>query len=450
MEKYNRVYECVFEIKETDKKQIKSVEQVKIALPFTVEFEISSSVEGNDQNVGVFNFYNLSEIVQKKLWLDVFNYTDKTIEFTFYAGYKPNSSQVNMPMVYKGTVFRCSSYRSSGSVDTITSVQVIGGYYIYKTGYANATFEANTEYADAINALINDVPEVTLGYVSDDLPQIPKNQTFMGRTMDLLLQELSGYMVFEDLGQIHVLGEGYYIPNGQIQLISESTGLLGTPRMAEQQIIVDMVFEPGLRIGQIVFLECEYALIKKQQCQIMSLQHKGMISPTVCSKAITTVTLFRNNLKMAWKSAKLRKDITQRKIAPGEWVKPVDGKISSPYGWRVHPIYKTRKFHAGIDIGAKAGDPIKAAANGTVIFSGKSGGYGNFVTIDHGKNAQNIKVSSSYGHMSQYSVHIGQNVFKGDTIGYVGSTGVSTGPHLHFEVKENGNSVNPSKYIRGY
>ncbi len=124
------------------------------------------------------------------------------------------------------------------------------------------------------------------------------------------------------------------------------------------------------------------------------------------------------------------------------WPTPGYSSITSNYGMRYHPILKVNKLHTGIDIGAPSGAKIVASDSGTVIFSGWLGAYGNAIIIDHGAG-----VSSLYGHQSARLVSVGAVVSKGQTIGKVGSTGWSTGPHLHFEVRKNGSPVNPRNYI---
>jgi murein DD-endopeptidase MepM/ murein hydrolase activator NlpD len=120
----------------------------------------------------------------------------------------------------------------------------------------------------------------------------------------------------------------------------------------------------------------------------------------------------------------------------------VAAPVTSEFGWRVHPIFGTRRLHAGIDLGAPTGTPIYAAAAGVVIQAGVQNGYGNAVIISHGNG-----LSTLYGHQSKIAVSAGQSVARGDLIGYVGSTGNSTGPHLHFEVRENGTAVNPRLHL---
>lgn len=124
------------------------------------------------------------------------------------------------------------------------------------------------------------------------------------------------------------------------------------------------------------------------------------------------------------------------------WPAPGYANITSPYGMRYHPILKVRKMHTGMDIGAPMGARIVAADSGTVIYSGWMGAYGQTIIIDHGKG-----LSTLYGHQSSLLVSNGQAVSKGQTIGKVGSTGWSTGAHLHFEVRINGQYTDPRNYV---
>jgi len=117
---------------------------------------------------------------------------------------------------------------------------------------------------------------------------------------------------------------------------------------------------------------------------------------------------------------------------------PVDGHITSYFGYRYHPILHFTRFHAGLDIGAAWGSPIVAAGDGQVVAAGWAGGYGREVQIAHGSG-----LTSLYGHMSEIVAQTGSYVHAGQVIGYVGSSGLSTGPHVHFEVRQSGQPVNP-------
>lgn len=123
---------------------------------------------------------------------------------------------------------------------------------------------------------------------------------------------------------------------------------------------------------------------------------------------------------------------------------PVKGNISSNYGRREHPGSGENEFHSGVDISTSPGNPVRATADGIVSFSGWSGGSGNLVVVEHGHG-----FSTFYAHNRINAVKVGQKVHRGDVISYVGSTGNSTGPHVHYEIWKDGRHVNPQKYVEG-
>ena len=126
----------------------------------------------------------------------------------------------------------------------------------------------------------------------------------------------------------------------------------------------------------------------------------------------------------------------------GGMVWPLNGPVTSEFGWRTHPIYGTQKFHSGLDIGGDYGQPVVAAASGVVTDACWISGYGNTVIIDHGGG-----ITTLYGHNQSFAVSAGQSVSQGEVIAYCGSTGNSTGPHCHFEVRVNGSVVSPYGYL---
>lgn len=136
------------------------------------------------------------------------------------------------------------------------------------------------------------------------------------------------------------------------------------------------------------------------------------------------------------------KSIPLEKLATTPSIWPVSGTVTSSFGWRKSPFGNSSELHAGIDIAVNAGTPVVATADGLVVQSGPFGGYGNLVQIDHGNG-----ISTLYGHNSQIAVNIGQSVKKGQVVSYAGSTGNSTGPHVHYEVRENDTSIDPWKYL---
>jgi murein DD-endopeptidase MepM/ murein hydrolase activator NlpD len=126
--------------------------------------------------------------------------------------------------------------------------------------------------------------------------------------------------------------------------------------------------------------------------------------------------------------------------APSQW--PVQGIVTSSFGSRLDPFNGEGAFHAGIDIATAKGEAVRAPADGTVLKAGMGNGYGREVVIDHGHGIQTV-----YAHLSGFAVTEGQDVSRGDILGYVGSSGHSTGPHLHYEVRIHDTPVNPSKYL---
>jgi murein DD-endopeptidase MepM/ murein hydrolase activator NlpD len=127
--------------------------------------------------------------------------------------------------------------------------------------------------------------------------------------------------------------------------------------------------------------------------------------------------------------------------APNVW--PVEGQVTGSFGERIDPFNGEGAFHSGVDIGSTYGKQIIAPADGVVIATETLGGYGKIIMMDHGSG-----ISTRYGHLSGFAVTAGQRVQRGDVIGYVGESGRSTGPHLHYEVRINGTPVNPYKYLR--
>jgi murein DD-endopeptidase MepM/ murein hydrolase activator NlpD len=143
----------------------------------------------------------------------------------------------------------------------------------------------------------------------------------------------------------------------------------------------------------------------------------------------------------------IRRMLANRKKTPrmgsGRFLMPVEGRLSSNYGPRRHPIHGVVKEHRGVDFGAPHGTPIRAAEAGVVLYVGWYGGYGKIVMIDHGGDLVTL-----YAHTSRYVVDTGEKVARGQVIAHIGSTGLSTGPHLHFEVRRNGTPVNPISYLQ--
>lgn len=184
--------------------------------------------------------------------------------------------------------------------------------------------------------------------------------------------------------------------------------------------------------------------VRKGEClSIIARRFKTNIKSIVAVNKLSS-TIVRAGQKLNIPTTKCRykvlKSIRQRRALAFRL--PVHGRLSSPYGWRIHPIRKRRIFHAGIDLAAPRGTPIAAAASGKVIFAGWMRGYGRMVILRH-KNGY----STRYGHCSRLLVRTGQRVRAGRMIARVGATGVATGNHVHFEIRKNGKTINPLKMV---
>ncbi|NJL85664.1 MAG: peptidoglycan DD-metalloendopeptidase family protein [Leptolyngbyaceae cyanobacterium SM1_1_3] len=194
-----------------------------------------------------------------------------------------------------------------------------------------------------------------------------------------------------------------------------------------------------------VALAQQELLAQKQQYEAQAQQQTQMIDRLRQDRS----ALEAAEAQLARDSAKLAELIRQRIAAQsstvpgtGQMIYPAAGSITSGFGTRIHPILGYRRFHSGVDFGASYGSTIRAADSGRVIFSGWYGGYGQAVIIDHGSG-----ITSLYGHASELYVSEGQAVQQGQAIAAIGSTGLSTGPHLHFEVRRDGEPVNPMNFL---
>lgn len=454
MIKFHRNYKATFEIYDvTDVTEKKLEKVVTIENPITCHIHIDMDVAGQ-ASLALFQFINLDKDTRAYLWKDLYPRTAKEIKYikmSFEAGYgypDDKTGKFVQTLIYKGIVNSCYSQKAEGSTEWVTQVQAAPAD-IYEYAFVNSTLMKGTSIEYVINHLLESAENTSIGYLTSEIPPLARNKTFVGQIMDLLNREYGGYEIFVDRGLFNILGENDVIP-GEIMVITDGSGLLGSPRRAAQFVEVDMLFEPQLKIGQAVTIDSKLMPQYNQLYKVIAISHQGVISERECGKLITKVTLWAIIDKKDVKELKPAKIKTYEKKADTAWQKPVMGRISSIFGWRTDPITKQRKYHDGIDIAANKDTPIYAPANGIVSFVGWKGGYGKAVQLNNGKSGS-ISLSSLFGHLNSTSVVNGQQVFKGQTIlGYVGSTGRSTGPHLHFEVRENGQLVDPQKYVGKY
>ncbi len=179
-----------------------------------------------------------------------------------------------------------------------------------------------------------------------------------------------------------------------------------------------------------------YELVDEQQAQLKRILRDARLYEQALAELEAESKSIEALIRRMQRTASGARRFAKQFVGGLSW--PVSGSITSGFGYRMHPILQRVKFHTGVDISAPNGTPILAAADGVVIMAGWRRGYGNTVVIDHGGG-----VSTLYAHCSSIECSIGQIVKRGQKIARVGSTGFSTGPHLHFERRENGTPINP-------
>ena len=248
------------------------------------------------------------------------------------------------------------------------------------------------------------------------------------------LDVLLGAKDFNDfVGRMEILKKILAYDNALIQGTKADRETL---RKAKEQLEADRAKIVELR---------KLAAAKREQVAERRQERRGVLNAATYERE-TAERAYRELIETSRQIEQLIKRIQsgEKNIggSTGTMTWPAEGEITSPFGWRVHPIFGTQRLHTGIDIGADYGDAIRAADGGVVIHADWMGGYGNAVIIDHGNG-----ISTLYAHNSQLLVDEGQTVAKGQTVARCGSTGYSTGPHLHFEVRQNGSPVNPLNYL---
>ncbi|HTJ75212.1 MAG TPA: peptidoglycan DD-metalloendopeptidase family protein [Acidimicrobiales bacterium] len=228
---------------------------------------------------------------------------------------------------------------------------------------------------------------------------------------------------------------------GQRDLVASQKASLQTSRDAQAAARAQVQTE----INQTDQLKAQVVARKDEfEAQVEDLQaQSNAIAETLRQRAAAAAAAATSTTVAGRSGGSGSQAATAPAKAPGRLLVPVPGApITSPFGYRIHPIYGTRILHTGIDYGADTGTPIRAAADGVVVSAGWIDGYGNATIIDVGGG-----IAVLYGHQSAFRVTAGQKVTQGQTVGLVGCTGNCTGPHVHFEVRVNGDPVDPTGYI---
>ena len=444
MQKFQRNYKVVFEIGNfggQNGTDLIPQEIIEVAYPFTCRFTTSANLNSANCGKCQMQLLNLPEIVQKKLYKDNYNAT-KYMLMEFYAGY-----QNEMPLIFYGFVNQCYTHRDSGAVDFVTDIQADSNQLITYYGFNNVTIAKDSRFEDVLQILTKDFPWYKPRYITPKIKPLASNKTFIGQTLDLLGREYGQYDIYIDKGELNVLDKNEVVP-GDILVINSKSGLLGSPKRAQQYLEFDMIFEPRLKLAQAIELQSSSIVWFNQLYKVYGIEHKGVISPVECGKVTTKVTLFLGDDPFEQVREYSQMQSNNNQVTSGQWSKPIKGgRITSQFGYRKAPKAGASTGHKGIDIGVPYNTPVYAPENGTVTGAYINGGFGRFISVNHGKDKDGNLLVSWYGHLNKWLVSPGQKVSKGQQIGLVGSTGVSTGPHLHFQVMKNGSPVNPIEYI---
>lgn len=413
---------------------------ITVEYPTTVRFRVDRNVYNTTNNLGAFKFYNLSSDAQAYLWKDEFD-QKKYIKMEFKAGYGNN-----MPLVFAGEIIKCYTYRESGSTEWITDIEANNLTAFYQFGFANEVIAKDTSFNNVIKQLFKMAPNCSIGYITNEAQPLAQDTTFTGQPLELLSQDYSNYQIFIDNGKINVLAENDVIPADSVHVITANSGLLGSPKRNNTILEVQTIFEPGIAMGQEIQLLSDTLAFMNGKYKVLAITHQGTISGTTCEKVITTLSLFLGvGLFNQLSDSSVPEVKTGAQVG---WIRPVVHPISSPFSnARLHPIYQTVKPHNGVDYSSPFGTPVRAAHSGVVYAiksTNQSGGYGNLIVI---ANDDNLHVTQYYAHLSRVDVSEKQRVEAGKIIGAVGNTGRSTGPHLHFEIRINGQPTNPVNYV---
>ena len=230
--------------------------------------------------------------------------------------------------------------------------------------------------------------------------------------------------------------------NGQINYLDVLLGAKDFGDFASRMYLLQKIVQSDLNLVATVRREAD--AIQKRQDRLDSQMkeiYSSAASDVYKRQEYDRMLAISDNIKALLQSLESSSSMPSNG-GNGSFIWPCSGPITSYYGWRTHPIFGTRRYHSGLDIGVDTGTPIHAAANGVIIYSGWMGGYGYAIMIDHGGGLTTI-----YGHNSRLAVSEGQHVTQGQVVAYAGSTGYSTGPHCHFEVRLHGEVVSPLNYL---
>lgn len=261
----------------------------------TIEFEVYRSTF-NSANTAKVRIYNLSEAHRNEIQFNVIQAVSEYRSFLLRAGYG-----TNLPIIFAGNVSECYSVREGSNF--ITTVECLDGGFAFVNGFLNATYpgsnDAPTPYTTVMrDAINNSFPHVSVGAIGSFEGGLIRDNSYSQRTIDFL-DELTGSGMFVDNQKAYCLKDNEVI-TGQVDKINAASGLLNTPFLQQTILTFDMIFEPGLLVSQLVTLESMTAQSFNGDYKIISLRHRGTISPAVSGEAITSVGLqsFREFIKV--------------------------------------------------------------------------------------------------------------------------------------------------------
>lgn len=430
-------------------------ETITISDPLTCHITVNRGVLTDSQNCTI-QITNLAPKTRDAIFKDAFADTLNPEKWSFVhveAGYNGQYS-----LIFKGRILQAYSSRAGGSVDVITEIQAM--YLDAIDNMCSYTFKAGTSKKEAFNTIAAKIPNVVIGNVGDLSGKFLTDTTFDGNALDCL-NSLTGGAANIDNGVLNCILNNEVI-DVPVPKIGDDTGLLDTPMRRDANLEIKMLFQPDLIVNQLLEVQSSLQPNFNGQYKVVGFTHDLNFGVANSGTRTTTANLYIGPLLpnaniIDTNGEKINnfnkvKGFEISSVNPktvGSWIAPVKGRITSYFGWRIPPKKGASSGHAGMDIGANMNTPVKAPQAGQVTASKWFGGYGNYIEIYHGI-INGKSVTSRYGHLSKRSVVVGNAVKEGQIIANVGSTGVSTGPHLHFEIRENGVPVDPRKYVKGF
>lgn len=429
-------------------------ETITITNPLTCHITVNRGVLSDSQRCTI-QITNLSPDTRRKIFKDAFADTLNPERWNYVhveAGYNEQYA-----LIFKGRVLQAYSTRSGGSVDVVTEIQAM--YLDAIDSMCGYTFKAGTSKRDAFQIIAASIPNVVIGNVGDLSGTFQTDTTFDGNALDCL-NSLTGGAAHVDNGVLNCILNNEVI-DVPVPKIGDDTGLLETPMRRDANLEVKMLFQPDLIVNQLLEIQSSLQPDFNGQFKVVGFTHDLNFGEANAGTRITTANLYIGpllpNATITNTDGEIKNNFNKVKgfeITPvdaktvGKWIAPVRGPITSNFGYRIPPNKKASSGHEGIDIGVGLNTPVVAPQDGVVTASKVYGNYGNFIEIYHGIiNGKNV--TSRYGHLNVRGVVVGDAVKQGMKFALSGNTGNSTGPHLHFEIRENGTPVNPKKYVRG-